>query len=94
MKELNVLDPVQNEINDAVTRYPLRRRILSALTTLGIFLIVSTRWRFDWAKIIALSAFTAARLFNLRGRWSIFLHGIGIGDLLLYVLSSINVSHL
>jgi hypothetical protein len=86
--EENVLQNVQSGISDTFKGYPLKKRVVSALVTLGILLIVGLNWRFEPAKIIALAAFTVARLFDLRGRWSIFFHGIGVGDLLLYAASA------
>src|SRR5579863_6799425 len=74
---------IRNEIGDAFKGYPFRSRVIAALITLGMLLIVSLKWRFEWAKIIAIAAFTVARLFDLKGRWSIFFIGIGSGDLLL-----------
>jgi len=43
-------------------------------------------WRLEAAKVIEISAFTAACLFDLKGKWSMFFWGIAVGDTLLYLL--------
>jgi hypothetical protein len=88
-----VLQSAQHNLSDIVRGYPLKRRAVSALTTLAILLIVGLNRHFDWAIAIAIAAFTTARLFDLKGRWSIFFYGLGVGDLLLYVASAGQVGH-
>jgi hypothetical protein len=84
---------ISDKTNNTTLKYPLKNRLISALLTFGMLLIIGLKWPFDPAKIIAICVFSIARLFELRGRWSIFLHGVGAGDLLLYVASAGYVRH-
>jgi hypothetical protein len=88
-----VANGVQEVIGNTSKAYPAKRRILSALGTMAALLIVSWSWRFEWAKIFAISAFTAARLFDVKGRWFAFFSGLGLGDLLLYFASPGHLIH-
>jgi len=74
-----------SKIAEFVKRYPLKRRAQFALMTLVALFVATMNWRFEAAKVIAMSAMTAACLFDLKGRWFVLLFGIGVGDLLLYL---------
>lgn len=78
----------QDRIGHIVEGYPVKKRLWSVLLTLAGLLLATVIWPSEPAKIIAISAFTAARFFDLRGRWSLFFDGIGVGDLLLYAASA------
>ena len=69
----------------AAKSYPFKERAVSALLLCISLLVVSVKWHFEPAKIIALCAFTVSRLFDIKGRWFTLFMGIGVGDMLLYL---------
>ncbi len=73
------------KIAEVVKGYPLKRRALFTLMTFLALLFATMNWQFEAAKVISLGAFTAACLFDPRGKWCMFFVGIGVGDLLLYL---------
>jgi hypothetical protein len=89
----SVLSKLQDKPGVAPNRYPMKRRVIGALTTVAALLIVTLNWRFDSAKVIAVSALTVARLFDPKGGWAIFFYGVGAGDLLLYAASAGHLGH-
>jgi hypothetical protein len=74
------------KIAEFVKGYPLKRRALFALTTCAVLCVATMNWRLEAAKVIEIGAFTAACLFDLKGKWSMFFWGIAVGDTLLYLL--------
>lgn len=76
---------IGNQIFSSIKRYPLKKRVIFAASTCAVLLVGSMNWKFEPAKTIVISALSIACLFDLRGRWSMFFWGIGIGDLLLYL---------
>jgi hypothetical protein len=76
---------IKAKIAAAVKCYPFKRRAIFA-SSICISLVVGTiSWQFEPAKLIVICAFVTASLFDIRGKWFMFLTGIGIGDLLLYM---------
>lgn len=73
--------------------YPIKRRIISASMTLAVLLVATITWHYEPAKVIAISAFTVARLFDLKGKWCLLFLGIGIGDMLLYLVLSLSATY-
>jgi uncharacterized membrane protein len=80
-----VYQGIRLRIAVAVKSYPFKDRAVSALLLCISLLVVSMKWLFEPAKIVALCAFTVSRLFDIKGRWFTFFMGIGVGDMLLYV---------
>jgi hypothetical protein len=89
-----VLRDIKFKIVAASKSYPFKMRVLSASLTCVLTLLVTVKnWHFDtlnrqfepW-KTIAICAFTVAWLFEPKKRWNMFFLGVGIGDVLLYLL--------
>jgi hypothetical protein len=76
---------LMHKITEAVRSYPLKRRALFALTMCASLFIATMNWHFEPAKVIAICAATGACLFDLKGKWFMFLGGICVGDMLLYL---------
>lgn len=73
------------KIAEADKNFPVKRRIISALTMCALLLVVTVRWPFEPAKVIAIIAATVGRFFEIKGRWFMLFMGIVLGDMLLYV---------
>ena len=88
-------EDIKGEITASIKRYPFGKRVaFASLMCLVLVATTTKNWSFapsswhpeEW-KVIAILAFSVACLFEPKGRWNLFFLGIGVGDVLLNVLS-------
>lgn len=80
----------KEKITSAVKSYPVGDRAFRALVVFVTLLVVTRRdlhfapsnWRLEPWELIVICTFSAAQLFEPRGKWFMFFIGIGIGEVL------------